>query len=105
MVATPFTSLEGLLAKNTDVDPFNAPKKLQEQIKAKLYGDYTGGMNTVPVNFLSNVDTTGGNSGSPTLNGKAELVGLLFDGVYESIIGDWDYNPELNRLIHATCCG
>jgi len=100
LVATPFTSLEGLLAKNTDVDPFNAPKKLQEQIKAKLYGDYTGGMNTVPVNFLSNVDTTGGNSGSPTLNGKAELVGLLFDGVYESIIGDWDYNPELNRSIH-----
>ncbi len=99
LVATPFTSLEGLLAKNTDVDPFNAPKKLQEQIKAKLYGDYTGGMNTVPVNFLSNVDTTGGNSGSPTLNGKAELVGLLFDGVYESIIGD--YNPELNRSIHV----
>ncbi|MBB1330429.1 S46 family peptidase [Pseudoalteromonas sp. SR43-7] len=101
LVATPFTSLEGLLAKNTDVEPFNAPKKLQEQIKAKLYGDYTGGMNTVPVNFLSNVDTTGGNSGSPTLNGKAELVGLLFDGVYESIIGDWDYNPELNRSIHV----
>ena len=101
LVATPFTSLEGLLAKNTDVDPFNAPKKLQEQIKAKLYGDYTGGMNTVPVNFLSNVDTTGGNSGSPTLNGNAELVGLLFDGVYESIIGDWDYNPELNRSIHV----
>ena len=58
-------------------------------------------MNTVPVNFLSNVDTTGGNSGSPTLNGKAELVGLLFDDVYESIIGDWDYNPEFNRSIHV----
>jgi hypothetical protein len=101
LVATPFTSLEGLLAKNTDVEPFNAPQKLQKQIKAKLYGDYTGGMNTVPVNFLSNVDTTGGNSGSPTLNGKAELVGLLFDGVYESIIGDWDYNPALNRSIHV----
>ena len=101
LVATPFTSLEGLLAKNTDVEPFNAPENLQKQIKAKLYGDYTGGMNTVPVNFLSNVDTTGGNSGSPTLNGKAELVGLLFDGVYESIIGDWDYNPALNRSIHV----
>ncbi|WP_257326580.1 S46 family peptidase [Pseudoalteromonas rhizosphaerae] len=101
LIATPFTSLEGLLAKNTDVDPFNAPEKLQQQIKAKIFGDYTGGMNTVPVNFLSNVDTTGGNSGSPTLNGKAELVGLLFDGVYESIIGDWDYNPALNRSIHV----
>ncbi|MBE0362337.1 hypothetical protein PULV_a2948 [Pseudoalteromonas ulvae UL12] len=101
LVATPFTSLEGLLAKNTDVEPFDAPKKQQELIKAKLFGDYTGGMNTVPVNFLSNVDTTGGNSGSPTLNGKAELVGLLFDGVYESIIGDWDYNPVYNRSIHV----
>lgn len=101
LIATPFTSLEGLLAKNTDVEPFDSPKKQQELIKAKSYGDYTGGMNTVPVNFLSNVDTTGGNSGSPTLNGKAELVGLLFDGVYESIIGDWDYNPVYNRSIHV----
>ncbi|MEQ3513399.1 S46 family peptidase [Pseudoalteromonas sp. BZB3] len=101
LVATPFTSLEGLLAKNTGVEPFNSPEKQNELIKQKLYGAYTGGMNTVPVNFLSNVDTTGGNSGSPTLNGKAELVGLLFDGVYESIIGDWDYDANLNRSIHV----
>jgi hypothetical protein len=101
LVATPFTSLEGLLAKNTDVEPFNSPKKQNMLIVEKQYGDYTGGMNTVPVNFLSNVDTTGGNSGSPTLNGKAELVGLLFDGVYESIIGDWDYDANLNRSIHV----
>lgn len=101
MQATPFTSLEGLLAKNTDAEPFNAPKKQQQLIRNKEYGEYTGGMNTVPVNFLSNVDTTGGNSGSPTLNGKAELVGLLFDGVYESIIGDWDYDKNLNRSIHV----
>ncbi|MFY8348946.1 S46 family peptidase [Pseudoalteromonas sp. SSM20] len=101
LVATPFTSLEGLLAKNTDVEPFNSPKKQNDLIKQKQYGDYTGGMNTVPVNFLSNVDTTGGNSGSPTLNGNAELVGLLFDGVYESIIGDWDYDENLNRSIHV----
>ena len=101
LVATPFTSLEGLLAKNTGVEPFNSPERQNELIKQKLYGAYTGGMNTVPVNFLSNVDTTGGNSGSPTLNGKAELVGLLFDGVYESIIGDWDYDANLNRSIHV----
>jgi hypothetical protein len=53
------------------------------------------------VNFLSTVDTTGGNSGSPTLNGKAELVGLLFDGVIEGIIGNYDYDPALNRSIHV----
>ena len=49
----------------------------------------------------SNNDQIGGNSGSPTLNGKADLVGLLFDDVYESIIDDWDCNPELNRSIHV----
>ena len=55
----------------------------------------------VPVNFLSTVDTTGGNSGSPTLNGKAELVGLLFDGVIEGIIGNYSYDAALNRSIHV----
>ncbi|CCQ12626.1 FIG01057071: hypothetical protein [Pseudoalteromonas luteoviolacea B = ATCC 29581] len=99
--ATPFTSLEGLLAKNTGTEPFNSPDRQNTLIKQKDYGDYTGSLTSVPVNFLSNVDTTGGNSGSPTLNGNAELVGLLFDGVYESIIGDWDYDENLNRSIHV----
>jgi hypothetical protein len=58
-------------------------------------------IDSVPVNFLGNLDITGGNSGSPTLNDKAEFVGLVFDGVYESIIGDWDYEPSLNRSIHV----
>src|SRR3546814_3365223 len=55
----------------------------------------------VPVNFLSDVDTTGGNSGSPTLNAKGELVGLLFDGNYESLSAVWIFNPELTRSIHV----
>src|SRR3546814_14546208 len=55
----------------------------------------------VPVNFLSDVDTTGGNSGSPTLNAKGELVGLLFDGNYESLSAGWIFNPELTRSIHV----
>src|SRR3546814_19822345 len=55
----------------------------------------------VPVNFLSDVDTTGGNSGSPTLNAKGELVGLLFDGNYESLSAGWIFNPELTRPIHV----
>lgn len=58
-------------------------------------------IDSVPVNFLSTLDTTGGNSGSPTLNGRAELVGLLFDGVYESIIGDWAYDDNINRSIQV----
>ena len=56
---------------------------------------------SVPVDFLSDVDTTGGNSGSPTLNARGELVGLLFDGTYESIISDWDFLPDVTRSIHV----
>ncbi|PXF62433.1 S46 family peptidase [Kangiella spongicola] len=103
MLATPFTTLEGISAKHTGEEPFNSPQKQLELIKNKTYGEYEdSALNSVQVNFLSTVDTTGGNSGSPTMNANAEFVGLLFDGVYESIIGDWDYNPELNRSIHVS---
>ncbi|WP_445773210.1 S46 family peptidase [Shewanella sp.] len=102
LIAEPFTRLEGLLAKDTGVDPFDAPAKQLELIKQKQYGDYyVKAIDSVPVNFLSTLDTTGGNSGSPTLNGRAELVGLLFDGVYESIIGDWGYDAQSNRSIQV----
>ncbi len=98
----PFTTLKGITEKHTGVEPFNAPAA---QLAAIGKGDFAGyqhpALGTVPVNFLSNVDTTGGNSGSPTLNGKAELVGLLFDGVIEGIIGNYDYDPALNRSIHV----
>ena len=101
--ATPFTTLEGISAKHTGEDPFICPAKQQELITAKDYGNYYDkALGSVQVNYLSTVDTTGGNSGSPTLNNKAEFVGLLFDGVYESIIGDWDFNPKLNRSIHVS---
>lgn len=102
LVAVPFTRLEGIVQKETGVDPFDAPKKELELIKQKQYGDfYVKAIDSVPVNFLSTLDTTGGNSGSPTLNGRAELVGLLFDGVYESIIGDWAYDDNINRSIQV----
>ena len=102
LVAKSFTRLEGIVQKDTGVDPFDAPKKQLELIKQKQYGDfYVKAIDSVPVNFLSTLDTTGGNSGSPTLNGRAELVGLLFDGVYESIIGDWAYDDNINRSIQV----
>ncbi|EGM71048.1 S46 family peptidase [Shewanella sp. HN-41] len=102
LVAVPFTRLEGIVQKDTGIDPFDAPKKQLELIKQKQYGDfYVKAIDSVPVNFLSTLDTTGGNSGSPTLNGRAELVGLLFDGVYESIIGGWAFDNEINRSIHV----
>lgn len=102
LMAQPFTRLEGIVQKDTGASPFDAPKKELELIKQKQYGDfYVKSIDSVPVNFLSTLDTTGGNSGSPTLNGRAELVGLLFDGVYESIIGDWAYDDNINRSIHV----
>ncbi|MEE4245822.1 MAG: S46 family peptidase [Kangiellaceae bacterium] len=102
MYATPFTSLEGIVQKDTGVWPFNSPQKQLDLIAQKKYGNYVEkSISSVPVNYLGTLDITGGNSGSPTLNDKAELVGLVFDGVYESIIGDWDYDPSLNRSIHV----
>ncbi|MBA6231646.1 MULTISPECIES: S46 family peptidase [unclassified Colwellia] len=102
LTATPFTTLEGIVEKDTGIKPFNASKKQLELIKSKTYGEYAKKeLGSVPVNYLGTLDITGGNSGSPTLNDKAEFVGLVFDGVYESIIGDWDYDTKLNRSIHV----
>ena len=102
ITATPFTTLEGIVAKDTGITPFDAPKKQLALINNKHYGEYAKkSLGSVPVNYLGTLDITGGNSGSPTLNDKAEFVGLVFDGVYESIIGDWDYDTKLNRSIHV----
>jgi hypothetical protein len=102
---TAFTSLKGIEQKQTGEGEFNAPAREIEAI-----GDLRAGKETpyvlpaigdVPVDFLSTVDTTGGNSGSPTLNGKGELVGLLFDGTYDSIASDYLFDPASARSIHA----
>ena len=98
----PFTTLRGIAAKYTGVDPFESPKRQLDKIAANELGDYgIEALNSVPVNFLTTLDSTGGNSGSPTLNGKGELVGLLFDGTYESINSDWDFDETTTRTIHV----
>jgi hypothetical protein len=104
LVATPFTTLEGMLAKYVAGDhEFDLFENIRTAIANKDYGKYyRTKVDSVPVNYLSTLDITGGNSGSPTLNGKGEFVGLVFDGVYESIIGDWDYDTKLNRAIHTS---
>ena len=102
MAYLPFTSLEGIVEKNTGTEPFDTPPGLLKSIGEKQYGAYIDEqLGSVPVNFLSTLDTTGGNSGSPTLNGRAELVGLLFDGTYESIISDWDFLQDKTRSIQV----
>lgn len=100
LVNLPFTTLEGILGKDTGLDPFNAPQKQLDLIRDGQYGAYElDSIGSVPVNFLADLDITGGNSGTAAMNSKAQLVGLLFDGVYESIIGDWDFDPAKNRAI------
>ncbi len=99
---TPFTTLRGITAKATGEGEFNAPQAQLDAIEAKNYGDYyTESVQSVPVNFLATLDITGGNSGSAVLNGKAELVGLAFDGTLDSIISDWDFNLENTRSIQV----
>ncbi|HEY0955161.1 MAG TPA: S46 family peptidase [Roseateles sp.] len=99
-----FTTLRGIVAKHKGPDEaggeFNAPAEQLAAIKARNFGPYyVKGLDSVPVNFLSTLDTTGGNSGSPVLNKKAELVGLLFDGTLDAVISDWDFNPKMVRSI------
>src|SRR3546814_18274739 len=83
---------------SSDVCSSDLPKAELDAIAAGKGAQYRmESLGDVPVNFLSDVDTTGGNSGSPTLNAKGELVGLLFDGNYESLSAGWIFNPELTR--------
>ena len=77
---------------------FTVPTKLRQLYEAKDFGQYAVN-GTVPVGFLTNVDITGGNSGSPTLNGKGELIGLAFDGNWEAMSGNIAFNPDLQRCI------
>lgn len=106
---TAFTTLRGVLAKNTGSGEFNAPAAQIDAIKAynkaALHGDFgkygDPALKSVPVNFLAKLDITGGNSGSAALNAKGELVGLAFDGTLDSIISDWDYNVTNTRSIQV----
>ncbi len=99
----PFTVASQILVKDTGKEPFNSSAKLLEAIKARRYGNYAdtalGG--ELPVDFLSDLDITGGNSGSPTLNDKGELVGLAFDGNREGLASDVVFNPATTRTIHV----
>jgi len=107
---TPFTSVRGMIAKQQPSGVFQLPAKLVQAYQAKQYDGYYYGdlaatpalpFNSVPLNFLSSADTTGGNSGSAVMNGKGELVGLNFDSTYESISKDWYFNPAITRAIHV----
>jgi hypothetical protein len=102
LVKGPFSTVEGITEKATSKEPFNAPANLLAAIREKRYGVFKDPvLGTVPVNFLSSADTTGGNSGSAVMNKRGELVGLNFDSTYESITKDWYFDPVITRAIHV----
>ena len=98
----PFTTLAGVIAKCTGVEPFNCPARLLDAAAAGKSGPYVAApLGDVPACFLSTNDITGGNSGSPIMNGDGELVGLAFDGDYESMTSDYLHSDALSRTINV----
>lgn len=99
----PFTVASQILAKDTGKDPFNSPPKLLEAIKARSFGPYAdaelGG--DLPIDFESDLDITGGNSGSPTMDDQGRLVGLAFDGNKEGLASDMVFDGTTTRTIHV----
>jgi len=95
-----YTTLKGTIAKYKPNDEeFDLPERLIELYKKKDFGQYADKNGYLPVNFLTNHDITGGNSGSPVMNGKGELIGIAFDGNIEAMAGDVIFDPELQRTI------
>ncbi len=100
-VFRPFTTLSEMVKKK-GAWPFDVPDYALDAVKAGKFGSYLDAhLGEVPVDFLSDLDITGGNSGSPTLNSRGEIVGLAFDGNYESMASDWLFQPSITRTIHV----
>ena len=96
-----YTTLKGVMEKENPDNPteFTVPAKLKELYAAKDFGRYANAAGELPTCFLADCDITGGNSGSPVLNGKGSLIGLAFDGNWEAMSGDVAFEPELQRTI------
>ncbi len=94
------TTGEGILQKEDPKnEEFIVPQKLIDLLEKKDYGKYANEKGELPVCFISDNDITGGNSGSPVINGDGELIGLAFDGNWEAMSGDIAFEPELQRTI------
>ena len=94
------TTIEGIMQKeDPSDDEFIVPAKLKELYEAKDYGPYADENGDLVVNFISNNDITGGNSGSPVINAYGELIGTAFDGNWEAMSGDIFFEENLQRTI------
>ena len=97
-----YTTLKGTVAKyQPGDDEFDLPQGLIDLYESKDFGPYADDDGYMPVNFLTNNDITGGNSGSPVLNGKGELIGLAFDGNIEAMAGDVIFDNKLQKTINV----
>jgi len=97
-----YTTLNGQVKKYKKEDPeFDLPTRILEMNKNKDFGRFADKDGSLHVNFLTDNDITGGNSGSPVLNGKGELIGLAFDGNIEAMAGDVIFDPKLQRTINV----
>lgn len=98
-----YTTIEGIAEKENPEDAeFVVPKKLMNLYRSKDFGQYKDEeIGNLPVCFITNNDITGGNSGSPVINGKGELIGLAFDGNWEAMSGDIAFETNLQRCINV----
>ena len=100
---THLTTLDGIMAKdNPDIYDYNIPQVLRDIYAEKDYGRWSiekNGKQTIPVCFLANNHTSGGNSGSPVINGKGELIGINFDRTWRSTMSDIEFDPSICRNI------
>ena len=97
-----FTTIDGLMEKKDNSDPeFIVPEKLTELYETKDFGKYADKTGNLTVCFITDNDITGGNSGSPVINGNGELIGCAFDGNWEAMTGDLVFDPSLKRCISA----
>lgn len=96
----PITTLTGVIEKTTGAEPYQTPQKVLDLYKAKDFGKYKSAkLKDVPVAILYDMDTTGGNSGSPVLNARGELIGVNFDRAFEATINDYAWSESYSRSI------
>ncbi|WP_159517515.1 S46 family peptidase [Sunxiuqinia indica] len=97
-----YTTLKGYIEKEIPGDnEFDVPEKLKELYYAGDYGRYADEDGTLHTCFITNNDITGGNSGSPVMNARGELIGVAFDGNWEAMSGDLAFEPELQKCINV----